>query len=71
MCRLVVKTEVKGIEKDEDGYCLVGTLDDLNKVKQTIDLGNNDINIKLTNNIVGFKGDERGLYNFSQLNFKN
>ena len=51
MCRLVVKTEVKGIEKDEDGYCLVGTLDDLNKVKQTIDLGNNDINIKLTNNI--------------------
>ena len=63
MCRLVVKTEVKGIEKDEDGYCLVGTLDDLNKVKQTIDLGNNDINIKLTNNIVGYDGNPIGEYN--------
>lgn len=63
MCRLVVKTEVKGIEKDKDGYCLVGTLDDLNKVKQTIDLGNNDINIKLTNNIVGYDGNPIGEYN--------
>ena len=63
MCRLVVKTEVKGIEKDEDGYCLVGTLDDLNKVKQTIDLGNNDINIKLTNNIVRYDGNPIGEYN--------
>ena len=48
ICRLVVKTETEGVEKDENGYYLVGTLDDLKKVKQTIDLGNNDINIKLT-----------------------
>lgn len=27
--------------------------------------------VGVANNVVGFKGDERGLYNFSQLNFKN
>ncbi|ERT63273.1 hypothetical protein HMPREF0202_02911 [Cetobacterium somerae ATCC BAA-474] len=27
--------------------------------------------VGVANNVVGFKGDERGLYNFSQLNFRN
>lgn len=30
-----------------------------------------DYSVGVASDIEGFKGDERGLYNFSQLNFKN
>ncbi len=59
-CQIVMNVEPADIEKDDDGCYLVSTLDDLIKVKQTIEYGNNGINIKLMNNIEGYDGDPIG-----------
>ena len=59
-CQIVMNVEPTDIEKDDDGCYLVSTLDDLRKVKQTIEYGNNGINIKLMNDIEGYNGDPIG-----------
>ena len=56
-CKTVMNTVPKDIEKDENGYYLVDSLDDLIKVKKTIENGNNDINIKLTADIETYNGE--------------
>ena len=45
----------KGLERDENGYFLVKSLDDLKKVKNTIEKGNDDLNVKLMADIDGYQ----------------
>ena len=59
-CTVVVNTEASGLQKDDNGYYLVGSLDDLKKVKKTIEYGNNEINVKLTADIDGYDGTPIG-----------
>ena len=59
-CKVERNVEADGLEKDEDGCYLVGTLDDLLKVKKTIESCNNGINIKLTADIEGYDGSPIG-----------
>ena len=59
-CKVVMNAEATGIEKDEDGYYLVGSVEDLIKVKNTIEYGNNGIDVKLTADIEGYDGTPIG-----------
>lgn len=59
-CKVVMNAEAAGIEKDEDGYYLVGSVEDLIKVKNTIEYGNNGIDVKLTADIEGYDGTPIG-----------
>lgn len=59
-CQSEMITEAAGMVKDEDGYYLVATLDDLQKVKNIIEAGNTDINIRLTADIEGYTGTPIG-----------
>lgn len=56
-CKTVMNIVPVDVEKDENGYYLVDSLDDLIKVKKTIENGNNDINIKLTADIETYNGE--------------
>lgn len=51
-----------GLTQDDDGYYLVETLDDLVKVKNTIENGNNKINVKLMADIEGYTEGSIGSY---------
>ncbi|MCI5884369.1 MAG: hypothetical protein MRZ84_10145, partial [Eubacterium sp.] len=59
-CKVEVKQVVEGLIKDEDGYFLVGSLEDLKKVKKNIEYGNDDSDVKLTADIASYDGTPIG-----------
>ena len=59
-CKVEVKQMVEGLIKDEDGYFLVGSLEDLKKVKKNIEYGNDDSDVKLTADIASYDGTPIG-----------
>ena len=54
-CTVEHVVAAKGLERDENGYFLVKSLDDLKKVKNTIEKGNDDLNVKLMADIDGYQ----------------
>lgn len=54
-CTVEHVVAAKGLERDEKGYFLVKSLDDLKKVKNTIEKGNDDLNVKLMADIDGYQ----------------
>ncbi len=61
-CYVVSDIVAAGLTQDDDGYYLVETLDDLIKVKNTIQKGNERINVKLMADIDGYTEGSIGSY---------